>query len=129
MIARTETAVGQMGDATVRFATQGLYHVRFHCFSASDEWEESASQETPSCRRRIAKAHGLPVRRRNKLGHIAGFECDGDAKDVIGDALATGTRRTPTAADVKQANTAEVNRPTRPVKVAMAHHRRPVRRR
>jgi hypothetical protein len=65
----------------------------------------------------------------HELGHLAALDRDGDAKDVMGDSLSTGTRRTPTADDVKQAMTTGGNQPAQATKVVMPEHRRPAQRR
>jgi hypothetical protein len=48
----------------------------------------------------------------HELGHVVGLDHDGDAKDVMGESLTTGTRRVPTATDVKEV-----------VPTITAHHR------
>jgi hypothetical protein len=69
----------------------------------------------------------------HKLGHLAGLDDEHDhAGNVMGDSLATGTRRLPTQADVRHALGVVVAQPANTVKAVTpppTAHRRPTDRR
>jgi hypothetical protein len=108
---RATFTIGDLGASYLRLADAETHGIRIDDDAAGYGWfvdstpREDSEFRTPGDKRVRGRMDLLSVVA-HELGHLVGLDDDhaaGHATDVMGDSLAAGIRRTPTAGDVKSA--------------------------
>jgi hypothetical protein len=111
--------VADLGGSYLGLADAGAHSIRIDDDAAGRGWfvdttpRDDAKFATPGDKRVGGRMDLLSVVA-HELGHLVGLDDDhdkGHTADVMGDSLATGTRRLPTAADVPLAAKVDLKRP------------------